>query len=1032
MKLKLQLLVFLLSFGCLAQAPAGYYNSATGTGYTLKTQLYNIIKGHTDRGYAGLWTTYQTSDRDNQNENDNTIFDLYSENQSGSDPYNYTYSTDQCGTYSSEGDCYNREHMIPQSVFNENAPMVSDAHFIPPTDGKVNGIRSNYPHGNVASASWTSQNGSKLGTSAVSGYSGTVFEPNAAFKGDIARMYFYFATRYENTVAGYSYDMFNGTSNQVFTTAFRDMLLAWHAADPVSAREIARNNAIYTRQGNRNPYIDNPSYVNTIWGGGAPDTTAPTAPTSLASSNITPSSLTLTWTASTDNVGVTGYDVYMDGSLKTSVTGSTASITGLTASTTYAFYVKAKDAAGNNSTTSSTINPTTSAPADTTAPSAPTSLASSNITPSSLTLTWTASTDNVGVTGYDVYMDGSLKTSVTGSTASITGLTASTTYAFYVKAKDAAGNNSTTSSTINPTTSAPADTTAPSAPTSLASSNITPSSLTLTWTASTDNVGVTGYDVYMDGSLKTSVTGSTASITGLTASTTYAFYVKAKDAAGNNSVASSTINATTSAAVATYCTSKGASVADEYIGRVQLGTINNTSTGNNGYTDFTSISTDLTKGTSATIIVTPTWTGSAYPEGFAVWIDYNNDKDFDDSGELVYSRAASTATPATGSFTPPTSAITGTTRMRVSMKYNGIATTCEQFQYGEVEDYTVNLTTAAADTTAPTAPTSLAASGTTATTTNLSWTASTDNVAVTGYEVYQGTTLLNTVTGTTYNVTGLTASTAYSFSVKAKDAAGNVSSASNTVNVTTSASGGSITELYFSEYLEGSSNNKALEIANATGASISLSVYSIKKQTNGAGAWSTGLTLTGTLANNAKFVIVNSAIASGCYSTASANLSTAAAEMAYNGNDAVGLFKNGVLVDVIGTFDGGSANFSADETMRRKTTATVPATTFSKTSDWDIYAMDTCSGIGNKSSQEVVNDGRLNIYPNPSNGRFTIDFNNSDKNYSIEIYSILGKKVFEKSGITTPNNTISQLQTGVYLVKITRDSETAIKKVIIN
>ena len=159
MKQKLQLLVFLLSAGCFAQAPAGYYNSATGTGYTLKTQLYNIIKGHTDRGYAGLWTTYQTSDRDNQNENDNTIFDLYSENPSGADPYNFAYSTGQCGTYAVEGDCYNREHMIPQSVFNSSAPMVSDAHFIPPTDGKVNGMRSDYPHGNVASASWTSQNG---------------------------------------------------------------------------------------------------------------------------------------------------------------------------------------------------------------------------------------------------------------------------------------------------------------------------------------------------------------------------------------------------------------------------------------------------------------------------------------------------------------------------------------------------------------------------------------------------------------------------------------------------------------------------------------------------------------------------------------------------------------------------------------------------------------------------------------------------------------------------------------------------------
>jgi hypothetical protein len=140
---------------------------------------------------------------------------------------------------------------------------------------------------------------------------------------------------------------------------------------------------------------------------------------------------------------------------------------------------------------------------------------------------------------------------------------------------------------------------------------------------------------------------------------------------------------------AAYCTSKGNSVADEYIGKMQFNTINNTSTGNNGYTDFTAISTSVNKGSSYNITVTPTWTGSAYPEGYAVWIDYNADGDFSDSGELAWSKTASTTTPATGSITIPASATTGSTRMRVSMKYNGIPTACETFSYGEVEDYTV-------------------------------------------------------------------------------------------------------------------------------------------------------------------------------------------------------------------------------------------------------------------------------------------------------------------------------------------------------
>lgn len=266
MKPKLLFFAFLFYAFSYSQIPAGYYNNATGTGYTLKTQLYNIIKGHIDNGYAGLYTTYQTSDRDYFYENDGTILDMYSENPAGVDPYNFSAtSTQRCGSYSKEGDCYNREHIIPQSVFSSNAPMVSDAHFITPTDGKVNGVRSNYPHGNVTSASSTSLNGSKLGSSAVAGYSGTVFEPINDFKGDIARMYFYFATRYENTVAGYTFAMFNNTSNQVFTTAFLNMLYAWHIQDPVSPREIARNNAIYARQHNRNPYIDHPEYVQAVW-----------------------------------------------------------------------------------------------------------------------------------------------------------------------------------------------------------------------------------------------------------------------------------------------------------------------------------------------------------------------------------------------------------------------------------------------------------------------------------------------------------------------------------------------------------------------------------------------------------------------------------------------------------------------------------------------------------------------------------------------------------------------------------------------
>ena len=604
-------LLLLFVTATIAQIPSGYYNTATGTGYTLKTQLYNVIKGHTDNGYGGLYTIYQTSDRDYYFENDATILDMYSENPAGTDPYNYSAGTTQrCGTYSVEGDCYNREHIIPQSTFGSAAPMVSDAHFITPTDGKVNGQRSNYPHGPVTSASWTSLNGSKLGTSTTSGYSGPIFEPINEFKGDIARMYFYFATRYENTVAGYSYAMFNGSSNQVFTTAFLNVLITWHNQDPVSTREIDRNNAIYNSQNNRNPYIDHPEYVQAIWNPSA-DAQAPTTPTNLVASGTTSNSVSLNWTASSDNSGVTGYNVYMNSALKT------------------------------------------------------------------------------------------------------------------------------------------------------------------------------------------------------------------------------------------------------------------------------------------------------------------------------------------------------------------------------------------------------------------------------------------TTTGTTTTITGLTASTAYSFFVKAKDAAGNISGPSNTVNVTTAAASGSTaTDLLFSEYIEGSSNNKALEISNATGAEISLSIYTIKKQTNGSGAWSTGLALTGTLNTGSKFTIVNSLMASSCYPTSSANLSTSATEMTFNGNDAVGLFKNGVLIDIIGTFNGGTANFAADQTLRRKSTVTAPTTTFNKTTQWDSFTSDTCNNLGSRTIEKTpktsvaldIND--IALYPNPSNGTFSI--NNSNKRYAIEIYSIIGQKIYSDENSTKSEITLPNSVKGTYLVRVTIDSNSVLKKLIIN
>ncbi|WP_420588640.1 endonuclease [Bacterioplanoides sp.] len=252
-----------------------YYQAAEGlTGYALKSALHDIIDNHTSHGYSALWTFYNNHELDSYYEKDGKILDIYSERPNASDPYSFTKSTDQCGSYNGEGSCYNREHAFPRSWFGGGVePMNSDVHHVFATDGYVNGRRSSHPYGLVGSVSWTSQNGSKLGSAASNlGHSGTVFEPIDEFKGDLARAYFYMATRYEDRIASWennsseSNAVLDGSSNKVFESWKLAMLLQWHNSDPVSQKEIDRNNAAQNHQGNRNPFVDHPELVGLIWG----------------------------------------------------------------------------------------------------------------------------------------------------------------------------------------------------------------------------------------------------------------------------------------------------------------------------------------------------------------------------------------------------------------------------------------------------------------------------------------------------------------------------------------------------------------------------------------------------------------------------------------------------------------------------------------------------------------------------------------------------------------------------------------------
>lgn len=465
-----------------------------------------------------------------------------------------------------------------------------------------------------------------------------------------------------------------------------------------------------------------------------PDSEAPAIPAGLFSGNITETSFTLGWSASSDNIGVTGYDVYQNGTKVTSVTGTAASISGLSASTTYAMTVRAKDAAGNVSASSAVLNVTTSSSVvtDNQSPTVPAGLASSNISQTSFTLSWTASTDNVGVTGYDVYQDDLLITTVAVTTANISGLTSSTTYAMKVRAKDAAGNTSAFSAQLNVTTLEVIvpDAEKPSTPSGLASSNITEDGFTLNWTASTDNIGVVGYDVYRNGTHITTVTSTTVTLTGLNASTTYSMYVIAKDAAGNLSDPSSPLSVTTLSIV----------IPDNQPPSVPGG-LSSTSVTETGFR--------------------LSWTASSDNVGVTGYDVYRN---------------GSSPVSVTNTFLNVTGLNAGTTyAMTVRAK--------DAANNYSAQSSALNVTTA--DLHAPSVPSGLSSANITETSFTLSWNASSDNVGVTGYDIYRNGSLLNTVTNNSMNITGLSAGTTYAMTIRAKDAAGNVSASSSALNVTT-------------------------------------------------------------------------------------------------------------------------------------------------------------------------------------------------------------------------------------------------------
>jgi len=642
------------------------------------------------------------------------------------------------------------------------------------------------------------------------------------------------------------------------------------------------------------------------------DTTAPSVPTGLNATARTSTSFTLNWTASTDNVGVTGYTIYKNGtSIGTSTTLS-FSVTGLTANTTYAMTVSAKDAAGNNSAQSTALSVST----DVTAPIAPTNLAYSGLTATSFLLTWTASTDNVGVVAYDIYQGSTLLGNSTSASFSVTGLSSATTYSMVVKARDAAGNV-TPSSALQVTTLS-TDTVAPSVPTGLNATSRTSTSFTLNWAASTDNVGVTGYTIYKNGtSIGTSATTS-FSVTGLTANTAYSMTVAAQDAAGNISGQSGNLSVstdvtapsaptnlaysglTTSSFLLTWTGSTdnvGVVAYDVYQGSTFLGSNASPSFSVTGlspsttYTmtvkardaagNVTPASIQVTTSSTDTVAPTiPTGLNASSRASRSFTLNWTPSTDnIGVTGYTIYKNGTSIGTSATTSF-----AVTG---LATNTAYAMTVSAYDAGGNNSAQSATLSVST---DVTAPTAPTNLAYSGLTATSFQLSWTASTDNVGVVAYDVYQGSTLFGSVGSSPCSIVGLSPSTAYTMTVKARDAAGNTSSAS--IQVTTLSSDTVAPSV--PNGLNATSRTATSFTLNWTASTDNVGVTGYTIYKNGASigtSTTTSFAVTGLTANNSYSMTVSAYDAAGNNSAQSAALAvstdmtapTAPTNLAYSG-----------------------------------------------------------------------------------------------------------------------------------------------------
>ena len=528
------------------------------------------------------------------------------------------------------------------------------------------------------------------------------------------------------------------------------------------------------------------------------DKTAPSAPTGLKATSATQTSVSLSWTASTDNIGVTGYGAYRDGASAGSSASTSYTVSGLVCGTSYTLAVDAYDAAGNRSAKTSVSGSTSACPTttDKTAPSAPTGLKATSATQTSVSLSWTASTDNIGVTGYGAYRDGASAGSSASTSYTVSGLVCGTSYTLAVDAYDAAGNRSAKTSVSGSTSACPTttDKTAPSAPTGLKATSATQTSVSLSWTASTDNIGVTGYDIWVNGISTGAVYTPSATIASLLCATSYSFAVDAYDAAGNHS-GKTTITGTTAA-----CPPVAGGSAP-LLGDTNVET---TDDADSAGTAEAFLATASATGQTSMLKVYLTGFSTAATIAAGIYTDAGGRP-----GTLLgHGSGTATAGWNNAQLTAPVTLTNGARYWiavlgpkgggvlafrdvrgggaSVTSMQNSLTTlpdtwsTDATYTDGYLSAYAVGIGGPApagvptpADVLPPSAPLAVGVSSATTTTVSLSWPASSDNIGVAGYGVYRNGSSVGTATALSYPLAGLTCGTSYVFSVDAFDAAGN-------------------------------------------------------------------------------------------------------------------------------------------------------------------------------------------------------------------------------------------------------------------